>query len=127
MNRLEKDRLTRLLRAGDPAADGSTPSSEEAMRLRSRVLRAGRESRRGAWLPLAVAATFLFSILLLRPLGDDRERGESLDASAEQRTSPSPRVIARGDTNRQIQFATREGTQIIWVLNPHLSLPEARP
>ena len=71
----DHDELTRLLRDGDPAGDGSELSPAEIARLRRAVIESSRESR-PAWLAvpaLAVATILTLAIaawLLPRPGGD---------------------------------------------------------
>jgi hypothetical protein len=76
----EHDELTRLLRDGDPAGDGSEPSADEFARMRRAVAVVSREPR-PAWLAvpaLALATILALAVaawLLTRSEGDPRSAG----------------------------------------------------
>ena len=59
-----KQRLTRLLRSADPAADGAAPTPVETAELRRRVLRSVRTSRPLPWIPIAVASSLLLLLVV---------------------------------------------------------------
>ena len=110
------DALRALLRAGDPAEDGSEPSREESAKLRRVVLGSLRSTRSSRWIPLTAAvAAVLLAAVLLSP-----EKASTPPGSA-----PAPPAVAEeaaSEAPRQIRFATEQGTQIIWVLDPDLDL-----
>ena len=110
-------RLRDLLRLGDPADDGAEPSAAEAAELRRVMLRSARTTTPVRWLPLAAAATAAVAAAVLL-----------LPGGFEPATPPPGRDPAiagddeTDDDERQIRFATENGTQIIWVLDPDLEL-----
>ena len=112
------DDLRALLRRGDPAADGSEPRPEESAALRRVVLRGARTTPPLRWLPLAgAAAAAALAAALLLPEYIAPSRAPSV---ADE--SPAARLDDEPEERRQIRFATENGTQIIWVLDPDLEL-----
>jgi hypothetical protein len=105
-------RLRDLFEAGDPAADGREPTRQEAAALRREMLRRARTSPPLRWLPLAAAATAAaLGAALLLPGRMPRRPAAG-----------APEITAATAAPRQIRFATAQGTQIIWVLDPNLDL-----
>jgi hypothetical protein len=132
-------RLRSLLRAGDPAADGSDPSPGEAVRWKRRILNAAPIAAAPRWLPAGLAAAAAGSILvaflwLTGPSGDrDISPGTAspgpaagaptgLTGGRHARNGNVDRSAAR--TSRTIHFHAPNGTRIIWTLDPDFSLPE---
>ena len=116
----DDDSLRGLLRHGDPAHDGSELSPSEATELRRVMLRSVRTSQSMRWIPLgaAVAAAVLAAIVFLP--------GQTLTPNHNKASGPTgsaPLALEESaEAKRQIQFATDQGTQIIWVLDPNLDL-----
>ena len=102
-----QNRLGDWLREGDPAGEGSELSREESADLRRMVLRSVRPIPQLRWLPIAAVAAALLVVVLLLP----------------DKATPPPNIADHtSEPPRQIQFATDNGTQIIWVLNADLDL-----
>jgi hypothetical protein len=104
--------LRSLLQAGDPATDGSEPSAEETAWLRRLTLNQAPERRPWLrWLPVTAAAAAVFAAVLLAP-------------SSEPPLPPGDLALEEPllPRRQQIQFATENGTRIIWVLDPELKL-----
>lgn len=112
--------LTALLRAGDPAADGTQPTPQEIAELRRAILNAVPPRRSLRWLPLAAATGALaLAALLITPAGPSRS-GSARDSDL--REAIVPRADAPSGRRQQLQFATENGTRIIWVLDSDLAL-----
>lgn len=111
------DRLRTLLQEGDPAADRSELSQDESANLRRAMLRSIHTPRPVRWLPIGVAAAaaMLAAVLLL-------PHKASTPTPSSTGTSPEAAEESTADAARQIRFATEQGTQIIWVLDPNLDL-----
>ncbi len=117
------------LRAGDPLAPGETMSSLPATRMRNAMLAEVRHTtpQRG-WRLAAVAAALsvaLGSAYLLR-LSSDHPIPVN-DGGVVAATGPSGSPSSTSDradelNDRQIQFITRGGTRVIWLLKPKLDL-----
>lgn len=118
------NRLRALLRTGDPAADGMSPTEEERTWLRRLVLnRVPDHDRTWRWLPIttAVAAMLLAVVLLTGP--EETPRRSDLGASSQpEAVSGGTADDSPGQHRQQVQFATENGTRIIWVLDPDLTL-----
>lgn len=118
------DPLSRWLHAGDPAGDDFRPTAAERARLWSRMLASlPRQRAAGRLRPATAVAAFTLAlsvaltVALLRPGKDAGSgRGGSSPTPSRAGTAPDP------DDRRQIQFATENGTRIIWVLDPDLTL-----
>lgn len=110
-------RLRELLREGDPATDRSALSGEESAALRQVVLQSVGTRRPLTWIALgtAGAAATLAIVLLLTP------RAPTAPGPSAGRTEVD-NLSNASVGRRQIQFATKRGTQIIWVLDPELDL-----
>lgn len=116
-------RLQALLREGDPAADGSELSTDEALNLRRSVLRRVRTARPIRWWPVtAAAAATLLAAALLLPSRISTPVSPSNGTSGPSGAPPELTEQQASDSPRQIRFATEQGTQIIWVLDPDLEL-----
>jgi hypothetical protein len=129
-----------MLKAGDPAADGREPTSEEVAHLRARVLDAARvpyespadEERPAAvihphcapdlaarirWTPAALAFAALFAVLVLG-LVTLRVTRPAPTGSGQ----PAREAGAGGDPSvdepRQIHLTTPGGTRVVWLLYP---------
>ncbi len=115
-------RLRELLRLGDPAGDGAEPSAAESAELRRVMLRSARTTTPVRWLPLATAATgAIAAAVLLLPGGFEPTATppvQEMTTDAEN----GPAANRAAEDGRQIRFATENGTQIIWVLDPDLEL-----
>ncbi len=110
------DELRDLLRQGDPADDGSELTRAEAAELRQVMLRSARTTTPMRWLPLAATAAAAVTAAVLLLPGDGRT------PAPEQAPSRISGSQDEEDDTRQIRFATENGTQIIWVLDPDLEL-----
>ena len=112
----DDDVLSRLLRAGDPAAEDPGPSHAERLALRRRVLAAGRERRErpNGWL---VPATTVVALLALA-LGLAWRGPRDLPPEAAELPAPARSATAFHDTGQQVQFTTENGTLVVWVLMP---------
>lgn len=118
--------LTAMLRKGDPAADGAEPTAGEVADLRRAVLNAIPPRRSLRWLPLAAATGALaLAALLITPAGPDRS-GPVRDSAPKATENGAPTAETTVETpsthRQQLQFATENGTRIIWVLDPDLTL-----
>ena len=123
MTELRKDdELRALLRRGDPAGDGDLPSGEEIAEMRRTVLDAIPRRRRIRWFPLAAAtAAMALVVVLISPARPGRQSADtSLPTAVTEDLGSGPQTSS--DRRRQIQFATENGTRIIWVLDPDLNL-----
>lgn len=120
------DPLRTLLRTGDPAVDGTEPNAEETATLRRRILNRIPERKTfPRWLPLTAAiAAAVLGIVLLMPSATDSPPASSSPTPGGGLVGviPGAEAPAQADRRRQIQFASENGTRIIWVLNPDLSL-----
>lgn len=121
-----RERLTEILRDGDPAAGGPPLATEEREAMRRRIVdralrrertpAADRGSARARLRLAAVAASLVVLLALTLTLGLPR------------RTPPPapPETAAAAQTQerapREIQFTTEAGTLIVWVLNPEPDL-----
>ena len=117
-------RLRALLRAADPAADGLDPTSEEQAALRRLVLnRVPDRNPAWRWLSIATAAAAMLAAAVL--LSNRPESPSGTDLVAPNRPDVARQVPPEDsptDRRQQIQFATENGTRIIWVLDPDLTL-----
>jgi hypothetical protein len=115
--------LSRLLRAGDPAADDPALSDHDAAALRRAVMTAARSAaaEHDAWRrPLVLAATAVLTLAMAVLAGHRAPGGESATADV-------PLPAAAIESPRQLQFATPGGTRIIWVFDDELDLKETMP
>ena len=116
------ERLREVLRTGDPAADGSEPTAEERVWLRRLVLnQVPDRSPTWRWLPISatVAALLVVGVILLPTQLANRSDTTDPAISARPEARPGP---TSPDRRQQIQFATENGTRIIWVLDDDLTL-----
>ncbi len=133
MTRLENtprpDPLRKQLRAGDPLLPGDELSSLAATRMRNAMLAEVRQpASQPGWRLAAVAAALsvtLGSAYLLRlnpenPIPIDDRRADEATGPSGGRASTSGWPDESND--RQIQFTTRGGTRVIWLLKPKLDL-----
>lgn len=118
-----RERLTEILRDGDPAA-GEPPlaaAEREAMRrrivdraLRRRKTPAADRGRARARLRLAaVAASLIVLVALTLTLGLPRRTPPPAPPE-----TPVAAAQTRERAPREIRFTTEAGTLIVWVLNP---------
>ena len=109
-----QDPLSRLLRAGDPAAGDPGLDPRQRASMRQRILAAGREGRRSAtgWLLPAATAMALLALALGLALRQPKAPIPAPLAEARQTTLTTP------VTGQQIQFTTDGGTLVVWVLQP---------
>jgi len=121
--------LREVLRRGDPEGDGRAPSGVERATLRRRMVDAARASSSPAWSRLPVFASALTvaallvvaSLFWLQPDVHDApsrvdvgiDAGNGTSTTAENGTPPPI---------RNVQFVTRGGTRIVWVLNRNLDI-----
>jgi len=119
------DRLRAVLRQGDPGGDGRTPSTAERAALRRLIVGAAGSSPAPAWPPLpaiaaslvAVVALAVASLLWLRPAGPiDRLPAVASNGQAAGIDGGAPPAV------RNVQFVTKGGTRIVWVLNRNLDI-----
>ena len=104
------------LREGDPIADEPRMSANDVQRMRAIVLAAVAqpENIAGWWpQPLVVAATIVFACGLGIIVG---RRLPPLETRARVA------VDERAPVRRQLQFETKGGTRVIWVINSELDL-----
>lgn len=98
MNREPEDRLTRLLRRGDPATEGGELSPAEAARMRHAlvaVLEARKRPLLLRWRPvLATAAAAAFSLALVLNRWKTEDEPAPV-AAAQGPTSPAAAVVPR--------------------------------
>lgn len=118
-------RLADALRRGDPAAVDSAMTEDERRRVRSRLASARPEAgppRAYGWLAAMVAVA---AGLLVLAVVWNRPTGGELAAPAKSAAAPIPAKVespAGGERTQQIRIITKNGTQIIWILNPDLEL-----
>ena len=108
--------LRELLRAGDPLSPGEELQKADANHMRRTVLAASpRFARRRQW-RMALAAATLAAVTagayLLSPGSWDLRRDPGLVPAG------GGSVAVADPRDRQIQFTTRGGTRVIWVLRP---------
>ena len=114
--------LRAVLRAGDPAADGSALDSDRLLR---RLRAAGEERARPAWRPwlpiAAVAASLAVLWLVVAPFRQTPPRAAPVRGAATgAQTEVATETVASGGELRQMQFETPGGTRIIWVMPARL-------
>jgi hypothetical protein len=118
--------LRRWLRRGDPAADGSELTTGEAARLRRRMLDDDASPASPIrWLGLGAAAAAAVAAVALQPVSPAPSTSRVAAGAVTGSPSagaPSGHAASAGDERRQIRFATGNGTQIIWILDPKLEL-----
>jgi hypothetical protein len=124
------DRLTKLLREGDPLIDDPGLSLEQRTAMRRTVLIRVSEQHQFRWPQLSPALTV--AALLALALGaawwpsatDSVQPGafpQGEEAITLHTPSDSTEPSGAGDAleNRKIQFETPGGTLVVWVLNPN--------
>jgi hypothetical protein len=113
------------LRRGDPAAVDSAMTEDERQRVRSRLASAPSAAappRAYGWSTAVVAVA---AGLLVLAVVWNRPTGGELSAPAESAAAPVPAKVespAGRERTQQIRIITKNGTQIIWILNPDLEL-----
>ncbi|HEX9944565.1 MAG TPA: hypothetical protein VGG03_21345 [Thermoanaerobaculia bacterium] len=127
---LDPEQVRALLRRGDPAR---RMAPEEAARIRGLAVRAAERSTAAAPPParlrwgavLAVAGVLALAAGLgWRALGPGRPERSTPGSRAAATAAPAERISAVEETPGepvrpyQIQFRTRGGTRVIWVLTP---------
>jgi len=120
------DPVGSLLRRGDPARDGSAPSTEEIARMRARILAEAERRSARAWIPapaLAAAAVVLVTAFLgwnVVRLGRGAEQAVSSTVSETGLTAGTERGSDAPEQPRvrQVEFLTPGGTRVVWLLNP---------
>ena len=105
-----------MLREQDPGGERMSPDA--AARMRETVIRAARTAARPAvgWRMQFALASFAALVLMITLVGTRRLPAPS-----------DPVTIPVAGERRQIQFATPNGTRIIWQINPDFSLGETIP
>lgn len=123
MKEASSNRLRRLLQSSDPAGDGTTPTADELAAVRRAILRTEPRNHEAPWIPVAIAATLVVALgILLLAVGVEKDPERALDGGVTPaREAVLPAAETTGDAH-QIQFATENGTQVIWVVNPDLEL-----
>jgi hypothetical protein len=131
------DRLRAVLKQGDPAADDGAPSSAERAVHRGRIVDAARASSAPAWRSVPLTASALIVVLVLAAAALFRLAPTFKDGAAlvadRVTTQPGPPFGAGNGTTtdgnptdppsvRNIQFITKSGTRIVWVLNRDLDI-----
>jgi hypothetical protein len=115
------DELRALLQQGDPLRDEGEPSREEIAQMRRSALNALPERRRTRWLPIALAtAALAAAVVLVSPARLNRQAVDTPSTTATETVDSG--APSAGDRRQQVQFATENGTRIIWVLDPDLQL-----
>ena len=119
----DTEELRRQLRAGDPLPPGERLAAETAARMRRAMLiETPRPSLWRRW-PQPVLATALAAVLAAA-LGSVYLLGSppstNLQPPDDFATTRDDRRSVSGDhtPDRQIQFITRGGTRVIWMLKP---------
>jgi hypothetical protein len=108
--------LRQALRERDPVGQEPSMSASDVQRMRATVLSAaGQLHERGGWWPqpIVVAATLILAC----------GAGIMLAHRFPAREIPGPAAVeASAPVRRQLQFETKGGTRVIWVLNSELDL-----
>ena len=128
--RPKEDRLTELLRQGDPLGEDSGLSPEQKVQMRREVLSQVPETSSRRWFQLSPAPSvaMLLAIALAvawwpssspetRPLPPSN--GEVTVTQTPPDTVPGIQESGNALENRKIQFETPGGTLVVWVLNPN--------
>ncbi len=126
-------RVKEMLLAGDPAADDADLGADERDRIRDRLSREKEAPRQGhgfRWQPaFALGAAVLLAAVLWHWLAPERVPPVSSPIASIPAPAPPPasnREQAEAPTTdrevRQIQFVTKGGTRVVWVLNPGFTL-----
>ena len=118
------EELRRLLRAGDPLPPGEELCGSASRRMRRAILAETRREPRWIW-QTAVAAAALTATIAgahLWSLVSGSGGGPGPAHPRASRTLPDTRVAVADPVaepgDRQIQFITRGGTRVIWLLKP---------
>jgi len=119
--RITDDRVREALRQGDPARYDRelTPTEREYLRATipsSRIVDS-IVRRSWAWLPLGACA--LVVLLVLAATHDFRIGDEP--ALTPVVTVSLPTALPDAPVSRQVHLTTKNGTRIIWILNPAVS------
>lgn len=119
MQRLSPTRLREMLQRGDPAGEDNELTLEERGDIRDLVISAAptRVRRAWPWVPVAAGVCTVVVALVVVAMGSWRTggwpRGDTPVVSASVRTpADAPQPV------RQLHLTGRNGTRIIWVLNP---------
>ena len=108
--------LRQALRDADPLGREPGMSAADTQRMRAMVLAAAAQPHDGSgWWPqpAVVAATLILAA------GAGMILGQRFPSPVE---TASPAAVAAAPVRRQLQFETRGGTRVIWVLNSELDL-----
>jgi hypothetical protein len=131
--RARERRVKELLLSGDPAAHDAGLGTDERTRMRANLARetgAAPSGHRRVWQPAfalgtaALAATVLwFWLAPSRPSSMSPSlasaKAPAAQPAAGRRRVPEP-TSPTGDA-QQIQFVTKGGTRVIWLLNPRFT------
>jgi hypothetical protein len=126
----KEDRLTELLRQGDPLGKDSGLSPEQKVQMRREALSQVPETSSRRWFQLspALSVAMLLAIALAvawwpssspetRPLS--LPTGEATVTQNPPDAGPGIQKSGNALENRKIQFETPGGTLVVWVLNPN--------
>ena len=128
------ERLRAMLRQGDPKQDGRDPSTVERVALRRLVVDAARSSSTPVWGRLPVLASALTVVALVAiavliffdPVVNDNQPRVAGHVGLDQPAETDPTGHSHGDAPppsiRNVQFVTKGGTRIVWVLNRNLNI-----
>ncbi|MEM7350578.1 MAG: hypothetical protein AAF657_07215 [Acidobacteriota bacterium] len=117
------EQLRQQLKAGDPLPSGEEMPQADARRMRQVILAEAQPvTPRGYWQAAAVAAALTMVVgsahfLSLRPQPPEPKGLSDRSNPSPQTNSPIATSESTGSpADRQIQFTTRGGTRVIWVL-----------
>ncbi len=118
---IKEHKLTRILRAGDPAAHTGPMLPAEAAHMRARVRAVSRADAPRSWKPWALAAVATAALVVIAaPYG-------SFPAGTRTTAVPAagPGIEVPVATNRrEIHFIAPNGTRIIWSLRRNDDRPQ---
>jgi len=115
------ERLRTLLREADPALDdpGLTPEERAGVRSLTRTESVSARVVRRSWVWLPIGATALL-LLVVVAAAHDLKRGW-WSTPAPEITISAPVAVRDSPQVRQIHLTTKNGTRVIWILNPEAS------
>jgi hypothetical protein len=118
-------RLGHALQNGDPATFDSAMTDDERGRIRARLMDVWPETSPSlghGWLKPVFAVGVGLLVLTIAWNWTIRERSSAPVPKAARVENAPDRVETDGHEVQQVRFVTSGGTQIIWLLNPDLTL-----